>query len=209
VRQLRRVPRRPPPPARSRLARPLGINGVFGPCSTSTSRPRRQAPAGGPGAHQVVGQFGAEIVRLVTANAVSAADRVHRRDGAELLAECDACEQILERLRGPPWSRCWRSSPSTFLPPTDVCALRSNRRRPRGGSGEGAGGHLQLCAAATTRRVAGSALTGKLVRVSGDGLKRFDTGKTASSRRTVPLPEFAITALTERLPRAFFGGSTR
>jgi integrase len=36
-------------------------------------------------------------------------------------------------------------------------------------------------------------------------LKRLDTGKTASSRRTVPLPEFAISALTERRGKAFWG----
>ena len=49
------------------------------------------------------------------------------------------------------------------------------------------------------------AVTGKLVRIAAEGLKRFDTGKTASSRRTVPLPAFAIAALTERRSRAFWG----
>jgi integrase len=49
------------------------------------------------------------------------------------------------------------------------------------------------------------AVTGKLVRISGEGLKRLDTGKTASSRRTVPLPEFAISVLTERRGKAFWG----
>ena len=49
------------------------------------------------------------------------------------------------------------------------------------------------------------AVTGKLVRISGEGLKRLDTGKTASSRRTVPLPEFALVALTERRGKAFWG----
>jgi integrase len=44
-----------------------------------------------------------------------------------------------------------------------------------------------------------------VAQVSGDGLKRFDAGKAASSRRTVPLPEFAITALAERRSRAFWG----
>jgi integrase len=49
------------------------------------------------------------------------------------------------------------------------------------------------------------AVTGKLVRISGEGLKRFDTGRTASSRRTVPLPEFAIAVLAERRGTAFWG----
>ena len=48
------------------------------------------------------------------------------------------------------------------------------------------------------------AVTGKLVRVSGEGLERFDTGKSASSRRTVPLPEFALTLLADRRSRAFW-----
>ncbi|TRW85568.1 site-specific integrase [Mycolicibacterium sp. 018/SC-01/001] len=39
---------------------------------------------------------------------------------------------------------------------------------------------------------------GKVVRVSGQGLKRFDTGKTKSSIRTVTLPGFAIAALRDR-----------
>lgn len=47
------------------------------------------------------------------------------------------------------------------------------------------------------------AVTGKLVRVAGEGLKRFETGKTASARQTVPLPGFAIKALTERRSRDF------
>ena len=33
----------------------------------------------------------------------------------------------------------------------------------------------------------------------------MDSGKTDSSQRTVPLPEFAITALVERRGRAFWG----
>lgn len=49
------------------------------------------------------------------------------------------------------------------------------------------------------------AVTGKLVRVSGEGLKRLDTGKTASSRRTVPLPEFALTLLGGRRSRTYWG----
>lgn len=42
------------------------------------------------------------------------------------------------------------------------------------------------------------AVSGKIVRVQGKGLKRFDIGKTVSSLRVVPLPAFAVTALTER-----------
>jgi integrase len=54
--------------------------------------------------------------------------------------------------------------------------------------------------------VAGTlAVTGKLVRISGKGLERFNTGKSASSRRTVPLPEFALTLLADRRSRAFWG----
>lgn len=49
-------------------------------------------------------------------------------------------------------------------------------------------------------------VTGKIVRIPGEGLKRLDSGKTASSRRTVPLPEFAINALTDRRSRDFWGG---
>lgn len=39
---------------------------------------------------------------------------------------------------------------------------------------------------------------GKVVRVAGEGLKRFDKGKTATSARTVQLPGFAIAALRDR-----------
>jgi integrase len=46
---------------------------------------------------------------------------------------------------------------------------------------------------------------GKIARISGEGLKRRDSGKTESSERTVPLPEFAITALAERRGRPFWG----
>lgn len=41
-------------------------------------------------------------------------------------------------------------------------------------------------------------VAGKVVRISGQGLKRFDSGKTDSSARTVPLPAFAIAALKAR-----------
>jgi integrase len=48
-------------------------------------------------------------------------------------------------------------------------------------------------------------VSGKIARIQGEGLKRMDSGKTDSSGRTVPLPEFAITALIERRGRAFWG----
>lgn len=44
-------------------------------------------------------------------------------------------------------------------------------------------------------------VSGKIVRVSGKGLKRFDMGKTASSLRIVPLPDFAVEALKARKAR--------
>lgn len=44
-------------------------------------------------------------------------------------------------------------------------------------------------------------VSGKIVRVSGHGLKRLDMGKTVSSLRVVPLPAFAIAALKARQER--------
>jgi len=41
-------------------------------------------------------------------------------------------------------------------------------------------------------------ITGKVIRETGKGLIRMDETKTASGRRTLPLPRFAIEALTER-----------
>ncbi len=49
------------------------------------------------------------------------------------------------------------------------------------------------------------AVTGKLVRIAGEGLQRFDTGKSVSSRRTVALPEFAIATLKSRRRTPFWG----
>lgn len=46
---------------------------------------------------------------------------------------------------------------------------------------------------------------GKIARIEGVGLRRLDTGKTVSSARTLPLPEFAIRALVERRGRDFWG----
>ncbi|MBV9638998.1 MAG: site-specific integrase [Mycobacteriaceae bacterium] len=46
---------------------------------------------------------------------------------------------------------------------------------------------------------------GKVVRQRGKGLVRVDETKTAAGRRTIPLPAFAVTALTERRRRPFIG----
>jgi integrase len=46
---------------------------------------------------------------------------------------------------------------------------------------------------------------GKIARIDGVGLRRLDSGKTASSERTVALPRFAITMLAERRQRPFWG----
>ncbi|MEZ0052118.1 integrase [Mycobacterium sp. MAA66] len=48
-------------------------------------------------------------------------------------------------------------------------------------------------------------VAGKLVRIQGDGLRRLDGGKTASAARTVPVATFAVTALSGRRGRAFWG----
>lgn len=48
-------------------------------------------------------------------------------------------------------------------------------------------------------------VSGKIARIEGVGLRRLDKGKTDSSKRTVPLPEFAIAALAERRGRPFWG----
>nr|WP_234821693.1 site-specific integrase [Mycobacteroides abscessus] len=48
-------------------------------------------------------------------------------------------------------------------------------------------------------------ITGKVARIEGQGLKRLDTTKTDFSERVVPLPGFAVTALSERRGRAFVG----
>jgi integrase len=48
-------------------------------------------------------------------------------------------------------------------------------------------------------------VAGKITRIQGEGLKRLDKAKTDSSERTVPLPTFAVTALTERRGRDFWG----
>ena len=48
-------------------------------------------------------------------------------------------------------------------------------------------------------------VTGKVVRVAGKGLHRFDETKSAAGRRTIPLPRFAITTLAERRSLPFLG----
>ena len=49
------------------------------------------------------------------------------------------------------------------------------------------------------------AVTGKVVRERGAGLVRIDETKTTAGRRTIPLPSFAVTALTERRKRPLIG----
>jgi hypothetical protein len=48
-------------------------------------------------------------------------------------------------------------------------------------------------------------VSGKIARIEGQGLKRLQSGQTDSSERVAPLPGFAITVLTERRRRAFWG----
>lgn len=48
-------------------------------------------------------------------------------------------------------------------------------------------------------------VTGKVVRVAGKGLIRFDSAKTKLSRRTVSLPKFAVEALSRRRQVPFLG----
>ena len=42
------------------------------------------------------------------------------------------------------------------------------------------------------------AVTGKVVRITGEGLIRVDETKTAAGRRTIALPSFAVDALRQR-----------
>jgi integrase len=49
------------------------------------------------------------------------------------------------------------------------------------------------------------AITGKVIRAAGKGLLRVEETKTAAGRRTVPLPSFAVVALTERRTKPFLG----
>jgi integrase len=49
------------------------------------------------------------------------------------------------------------------------------------------------------------AVCGKIARIEGQGLKRLETGKTASAERVIALPRFAIATLIERRWRPFWG----
>jgi integrase len=49
------------------------------------------------------------------------------------------------------------------------------------------------------------AVTGKIIRVSGEGLQRVDETKSAAGRRTVPLPQFAVTMLRDRRALPYLG----
>jgi integrase len=49
------------------------------------------------------------------------------------------------------------------------------------------------------------AVTGRLVRATGQGLNRMDTTKSAAGKRTLPLPQFAVDALKQRHGRPFIG----
>ena len=48
-------------------------------------------------------------------------------------------------------------------------------------------------------------VTGKVVRATGEGLKRVDEAKSAAGRRTVPLPAFAVAMLTTRRQVPYLG----
>lgn len=51
-------------------------------------------------------------------------------------------------------------------------------------------------------------VSGKVVRVSGVGLRRIDGVKSAAGRRTVPLPKFAVEALLKRRTLPYYGEQT-
>lgn len=50
------------------------------------------------------------------------------------------------------------------------------------------------------------AVTGKVIRVTGQGLMRVDETKSTAGRRTLPLPKFAIEMLQERRHLPYLGG---
>ena len=52
------------------------------------------------------------------------------------------------------------------------------------------------------------AVTGKVVRVSGNGLVRVDETKSAAGRRIVPLPQFAVKMLGKRRELPYVGEQT-
>jgi integrase len=49
------------------------------------------------------------------------------------------------------------------------------------------------------------AVTGKAIRVSGEGVQRVDETKSAAGRRTVPLPRFAVEMLADRRALPYLG----
>jgi integrase len=49
-------------------------------------------------------------------------------------------------------------------------------------------------------------VTGKVARVTGKGLQRFDATKTTAGTRTLPLPAFAVEMLEKRRTKPFIGG---
>ncbi len=49
------------------------------------------------------------------------------------------------------------------------------------------------------------AVTGKIIRVFGEGLQRVDETKSAAGRRTVPLPQFAAAMLRDRRALPYLG----
>jgi integrase len=48
-------------------------------------------------------------------------------------------------------------------------------------------------------------VTGKVIRVAGEGLVRIDETKSTASRRTLPLPQFAVQALGKRRLKPYLG----
>ena len=49
------------------------------------------------------------------------------------------------------------------------------------------------------------AVTGKVLRITGEGLTRVDETKTAAGRRTIALPRFAVEALQQRRSQPYLG----
>ncbi len=48
-------------------------------------------------------------------------------------------------------------------------------------------------------------VTGKVIRVAGEGLRRVEETKSVAGRRTIPLPKFAIEMLQRRKDLSYFG----
>lgn len=48
-------------------------------------------------------------------------------------------------------------------------------------------------------------VTGKVIRVTGQGLMRVDKTKSTAARRTLPLPQFAIEMLQKRRHLPYLG----